>query len=458
VGVVLVAPPRSLSSAILELLRNVDEERDEYLCLGEFGPQDQERLRKSFLPERVSDTLNIEGVNVNPRVTLAVLEGVALSESDRYAEQEIRNVIDAHDLVEQLLVKPQPLSSGLVKQIHFKVTKDLITTAGQFRPRDVAISGAHVTTPRWQDVPSRLSEMCEAYASLEDLHPIARAAWLHREFAEIHPFDDGNGRTGRLLQDLSMSLDRYLPVGISAFRRKEYYEALEQADFGDFEPLIAMIANSEQTALGKARRVISRGPDRSRAVQQILRSRSFVVSRRDHQAFELWRRRMDLLREETISWVNTFTTFAGTPLVRVKSWDPVSFDTWQEIRQHGWARNSWMFTVFAGAKGDPSYSVLFLVRRLDKVNAITTAYEESASVEPVGLQVAVSGEDGRYDFANQSDAYIRLKAIGIDEHVFLAYETGREAEKSGIQRRSCTEHEIFEEFFADLAVKAGWRL
>ena len=66
-----------LSQEILDRCTEVDAELLRLRELGDFGPNTLDRLMKTFLPERISDTLNIESIFVNPRLTRAVLEGLA---------------------------------------------------------------------------------------------------------------------------------------------------------------------------------------------------------------------------------------------------------------------------------------------------------------------------------------------------------------------------------------------
>jgi Fic family protein len=445
--------PDSVSSALQELIDNVDEELQDYQSLGEFDEGIQERLRLAFWPERISDTLNIEGIHVNPRITMAVLEGLALADVDKYAEREINNIVDAHNLIDEVVNSGQEIEPGLVKQLSFRVNQDLIDTAGQYRTRDVAISGAQVTPPAWQDVPHRMAELCAGLSDAAGAHPIVKAAWLHREFAEIHPFDDGNGRTARLLQDMVMAKAGYLPVGIPAFRRREYYDALEQGDFGDLEPLIAMIANSEQTALSKASRVVRRVPDRQRAVQGILRGRKAAKDRREEHRFHAWRSQVEQVRQELEGWVGSFRAEAATSVVRLKSWDPMTIETWREVRSRGWARNSWLFTVFMGAPGDRGCSVLFAARRIDKIAGLQD-FTSSEDVDPLAIQVLVSGENGRYDFNHQDDRYVTLRGLAFGRDGGIA--AYKASDEGAIEAERTTDYAVFEEFFQQLAVKSGW--
>jgi hypothetical protein len=67
-----------LGSETRALLKDVEKERQRLEEMGKFPREVQEELRKAFLPERIADTLAIEGMHINPRVTRSVLEGIAL--------------------------------------------------------------------------------------------------------------------------------------------------------------------------------------------------------------------------------------------------------------------------------------------------------------------------------------------------------------------------------------------
>ena len=90
----------ALPASLQSLLADLDAELAAFQALGEFPPEVQDELQRAFLPERISDTLNIEGIRVNPRITRAILEGLTIAESDQYNEREILNVISANELIE----------------------------------------------------------------------------------------------------------------------------------------------------------------------------------------------------------------------------------------------------------------------------------------------------------------------------------------------------------------------
>jgi prophage maintenance system killer protein len=84
---------------------------------------------------------------------------------------------------------------------------------------------------------------------LQQAHPIQIAALVHYKFVFIHPFYDGNGRTGRLLMNLILMKFGYPPVIIRKQERLEYYEYLEMANQGDIKPFVRFIARCTQRTL-----------------------------------------------------------------------------------------------------------------------------------------------------------------------------------------------------------------
>lgn len=82
-------------------------------------------------------------------------------------------------------------------------------------------------------------------------HPIQIAALVHYKFVYIHPFYDGNGRTGRLLMNLMLMKFGYPPVVIKKQERLEYYEYLEMANQGDMKPFVRFVARCTQRTLAE---------------------------------------------------------------------------------------------------------------------------------------------------------------------------------------------------------------
>ena len=82
------------------------------------------------------------------------------------------------------------------------------------------------------------------------MHPVERAAELHARFVNIHPFVDGNGRTGLLLLNFELMKDGYPPAIICKEDRLNYYDALDIACIGgDYSDITKLVAESVQRSL-----------------------------------------------------------------------------------------------------------------------------------------------------------------------------------------------------------------
>lgn len=107
---------------------------------------------------------------------------------------------------------------------------------GSFRRHDIEVFPGGMKPPSWTDVPVRLDAWLADAVALRDLdapHLPAELAWLHARFERIHPFLDGNGRTGRLLLNLLLVRLGYPPAIVRKSERGRYLAALRHADEGD---------------------------------------------------------------------------------------------------------------------------------------------------------------------------------------------------------------------------------
>lgn len=131
-----------------------------------------------------------------------------------------------------------------ILDLHVRLMNGIISNAGQYRNHSVRIMGAHVSLANWQKITELMQEFtANLKASSDD--PIQLLAESHAVFEKIHPFSDGNGRTGRLLllaQALSHGL---VPPLVLKERKAAYYKYLEIAQTSDNpKPLEMFVADA----------------------------------------------------------------------------------------------------------------------------------------------------------------------------------------------------------------------
>ena len=400
----------SLEAEVQQLLEDVDTELERLRHLGEFTPEVKELLRRTFLPDRISDTLNIEGVRVSPRLTMAVLDGQAVNESERYSQQEILNVNAANELIQETATAGADLSVAFVRELHRLIEKDLIESAGGFRTEQVEITGSKHAPPQHYDILDLVRELCDVYNHSER-HPLVKAVWLHVTLAQIHPFLDGNGRTSRLLQDFALISGGLLPVGVPMSERTAYYAALEAADGGDFNGIVTLIANAELVTLDKAYQVAKVPDRRAKMVRGYMELAARSTRRTEYRLYEIWRRKAEGFINELASWLEDFNTAESEISFRVQQYPTLSLEKWQAVRTEGRASNTWMLRadLYIGDAFKARY--LFYAKR-HQMNWVAAPAREHR--QEVGVFVtSVDDFNDRFEFDRYDDRYLDFRELVV---------------------------------------------
>jgi hypothetical protein len=116
---------------------------------------------------------------------------------------------------------------------------------GQFRQTSVFIRGSNHRPPPARQVPELMAQLVR-WLEGEGLQypPVVRAALAHHGFEAVHPFEDGNGPTGRLLLNVLLMRDGYPPAFLLREWALRYYQALEAAHFGHYTPIVNLIGQA----------------------------------------------------------------------------------------------------------------------------------------------------------------------------------------------------------------------
>ena len=195
------------------------------------GVSQDPRLRRINRIRTIRGSLAIEGNILSEEQISTILEGRPVAAPLRDI-QEARNAIKAYDQYEQW----NPASEADLLNAHKVLMTGLLDAPGRYRHGAVAVMGQgaihHVGPPAGR-VPQLMADLLAWLGSTGE-HPLVASSVFHYEFEFIHPFEDGNGRMGRLWQTLILTrwkaLFAHIPVeSLIHARQGDYYQAIRQS-------------------------------------------------------------------------------------------------------------------------------------------------------------------------------------------------------------------------------------
>ena len=230
----------TLTNEILKKISEIDEKRFSLSTI-EMPPIIKNRLRKNSKKKSSYASNKIEG---NPLTEKQANEAIDSDPHKHFLkpEQEVRNYFLALNFLEEKLKKKEAFSKEMILEVQAMVekgaSKEKIGLRGPMPPGmlfavyDSETGAAEYIPPEYIDIPDLLDELVE-YVNTTDDHPLIVAAVVHYQLVTIHPFEDGNGRTARLLSGYIMDLNGYGFNGIGsleeyfAYDIDEYYESIQ---------------------------------------------------------------------------------------------------------------------------------------------------------------------------------------------------------------------------------------
>lgn len=209
------------------LLSQIDRKKKELDGKRPLTEGELARLNEEFTVEYIYNSNAIEGNTLTLRETDLVLRGLTIYQKPLKDHMEAVGHKEAFDFVSELVKEKCEINERVIKQIHYLVLADKKDDRGVYRKVPVRIMGvAHETAQPYLIVP-KMEELLRNYLASEE-HIITKLARFHIEFEGIHPFIDGNGRTGRLLVNLELMKAGYPPIDIKFTDRIAYYNAFDE--------------------------------------------------------------------------------------------------------------------------------------------------------------------------------------------------------------------------------------
>ena len=209
------------------LLTLIEKKKKELDNRRELTEGEIERLNEEFTVEYTYNSNAIEGNTLTLRETDLVLRGLTIDRKPLKDHMEAVGHKEAFEFVSELVKQNEPLSERIIKQIHFLVLVGNKDDRGVYRKVPVRIMGAKHEPVQPYMIEPKMEELLKSFMEGKE-HIITKLARFHIEFEGIHPFIDGNGRTGRLLVNLELMKAGYPPIDIKFTDRMEYYKAFDE--------------------------------------------------------------------------------------------------------------------------------------------------------------------------------------------------------------------------------------
>lgn len=210
------------------------------------------KIKESLTIEWTYNSNSIEGNTLTLRETQMVLqEGITVKGKSLREHFEAKNHEKAIDYLYTLVDEKYVLRSIDILSLHGLVLRMIEDDfAGRIRNGGVRITGANFVPPNATKVSDLLDELIDfVNTNPLGLNDIELATVFHHKLVWIHPFFDGNGRTVRLAMNLLLMRKGFPPAIILKNDRKKYYEALNQANQGNYQKLILLMSQALERTL-----------------------------------------------------------------------------------------------------------------------------------------------------------------------------------------------------------------
>jgi len=208
--------------------------------INKLSPIEYQVIEKHHLITFTFNTNAIEGSTITLKEANHILEdGIAPEGKELREIHEIENTKKAYDFMK---IYNGKLSIKFIKHIHYNLTFNILKEqAGEFRRIQVFMRGSKHIPTKPSEINKEMQSLMRWITNHKNINTVLLAAYVHHFFIAIHPFIDGNGRTGRLLLNSMLMGAGFPPICIHLRERIKYINYLEKARDGDVSDFIDFI-------------------------------------------------------------------------------------------------------------------------------------------------------------------------------------------------------------------------
>lgn len=224
----------------------LDELKKTFEGMQPFNEYEKDGLKSyddAFLVRFTYESNAIEGSTLSLGDTELVLEGEFTPNNNQRLREifSARGCADGCAYIEKELENDRKFTENFIKDIHERTTLDCQPRIrGTYRIAPVYIQGSLTEPVDPIQIRELMPTLLYAYEN-SDAHPIAKAAAFHAMFENIHPFQDGNGRTGRLILNYMLEKEGYPPIALKHDAKQDYKKSLEGGRFEEIQKCFWML-------------------------------------------------------------------------------------------------------------------------------------------------------------------------------------------------------------------------
>ncbi|MEM6963888.1 MAG: Fic family protein [Bacteroidota bacterium] len=249
---------RTLSE--IPIIKEIDALKSQVDLLRPFDRETENRILQKFRLDWNYHSNAIEGNPYTYGETVAfIMHGITAKGKKLKDHLDIKGHDETVQYILDLVKADRVFAENDIRELHKMILKepydvDAVSPSGQFVKKRIKL-GEYKNTPNHvktatgemhyyatpEETPAKMTDLMNwlnLVLQEEAIHPLIVASLFHHKFVAIHPFDDGNGRLGRILMNFILMKKGFSPIVVRQNDRENYYAVLSQADVGESLPLV----------------------------------------------------------------------------------------------------------------------------------------------------------------------------------------------------------------------------
>jgi Fic family protein len=192
-------------------------------------------IEKIFAEEFIFNSNNIEGSRIPKEKVKEMIETGKTKYSNYNEVKEVINSIKSFEFIK----KDFKFNEISIKRLYYILTENLLQENGRpypngYKKNEIIVGNSKTTSP--ENVKKEINELLERYKkNKKKEHPLQQAFDFHLNYESIHPFENGNGRTGRLIMNKILMANGYFPIIIFKENRKAYFNSIKKGREGKYK-------------------------------------------------------------------------------------------------------------------------------------------------------------------------------------------------------------------------------